>query len=146
MKLTTLAPAALLLLAGTAYAQDTGAGGETAADYDAAASEAGTHPDFATADTDKDGLLSIAELQAAMPDVTINDENADGFVNQSEAEASISGLAFESNGFTGGSSLVSEPEYGLIVSQLSEGDSGDAGAVDSGETADESSAADDSLN
>ena len=146
MKLTTLVPAALLgLCAGTAMAQDTGAAADVA-DYDAAASEAGTHPDFATADTDKDGLLSIAELQAAMPDVQITDENADGFVNQSEAEAAISGLAFESNGYTGGSSLVSEPEYGLIVSQLGEGDSGDAAAdaeaagadAGAGESADDS--------
>jgi hypothetical protein len=109
MKLTTLVPTALFaVFAGSAFAQDTAA----------------AHPDFATADTDKDGLLSISELQAALPDVSVTDSNADGFVNQSEAEAAITGLAFESNGYTGGSSLVSEPEYGLIVSQL-EGESAD---------------------
>lgn len=110
MKISTLAPVLLTVLAGSVYAQDV------------------AHPDFATADTDKDGLLSISEVQAALPDVTINDENADGFVNQSEAEAAISGLAFESNGYTGGSSLVSEPEYGLIVGSLDSDASGDAAA------------------
>lgn len=134
MKLTTLVPAALFtVFAGTAIAQDTGA-----LEADASASY-GSHPDFATADTDKDGLLSISELQSALPDVTISDENGDGFVNQSEAETAISGLAFESSGYTGGSSLVSEPEYGLMVSTLGGDDSGDAavdagGAVDSGES------------
>jgi hypothetical protein len=113
MKISTLAPVLLAVLAGSVYAQD-------------AAVDAGAHPDFATADTDKDGLLSISELQAALPDVAITDENADGFVNQSEAEAAIAGLAFESNGYTGGSSLVSEPEYGLIVGSLDDETSGDA--------------------
>ena len=147
MKMTTIAPTALLALcASTAFAQDSGQDRDNAptAEFNAAATEAGTHPDFASADTDKDGLLSIAELQAAMPDVTINDENADGFVNQSEAESAIAGLAFETNGFTGGSSLVSEPEYGLIVSQLGETGSRDAGArgaVDAGESAGDSEAA-----
>jgi hypothetical protein len=122
MKISTLAPVLLTVLAGAVYAQDA------------------THPDFATADTDKDGLLSISEVQAALPDVTITDENADGFVNQSEAEAAISGLAFESNGYTGGSSLVSEPEYGLIVGSLdgdAAADADDAGLVD--DTADDAS-------
>jgi len=160
MKLTTLVPAALLTLSGAVFAQAANdddakakAGDTKAAGYAAAATEAGSQPDFATADTDKDGLLSIAELQAAMPDVKITDENADGFVNQSEAESAIAGLAFETNGYTGGSSLVSEPEYGLIVSQLTEegsaapSRSGAAGdAVDSGETADDSTAADASQN
>jgi hypothetical protein len=123
MKLTTLIPAALLTVcAGTAIAQK-------ASDYDDA------HPDFAAADTDKDGLLSIAELQAALPDVKITDKNADGFVNQSEAEAAISGLAFESHGYTGGSSLVSEAEYDLLLGSLDDETSGDA-AVDAVEVDD----------
>ena len=131
MKLITLVPAVFALSAGVVFAQDTG---------DAASAEyaSGSHPDFATADTDKDGLLSISELQAALPDVQITDSNADGFVNQSEAEEAISGLAFESNGYTGGSSLVSEPEYGLLVSTLDEDDAaaGASDAGDSGESAD----------
>lgn len=151
MKLTTLAPAALLLLSGSIFAQDTAAGDAAAggladpaseskptyesdttlsgeADADAgdatAAAEAegddsaASHPDFASADTDKDGLLSIEEVNVAMPDLNITDENGDGFVNQSEVEVAISGLAFESEGYTGGSSLVSESEYDLIVSKL----------------------------
>lgn len=166
MKLTTLAPAALLLLSGSVFAQDTAAGdaaaggiadpavestqpldsgvdtgldsgdttlsGEAEADaQDTAAAEAGVpsgaHPDFASADTDKDGLLSVEEAQAAMPDLAITDENGDGFVNQSEVETAVNGLAFESEGYTGGSSLVSEAEYDLIVSKL-----GDESELDSG--------------
>jgi hypothetical protein len=122
MKLTTLVPTALFaVVAGAAFAQDA-----AKTDY---SSHEGAHPDFSAADADKDGLLSILELQAALPDVTIVDENADGFVNQSEAEAAISGLAFESNGYTGGSSLVSEPEYELLLGSLDDETSGDA-AVD----------------
>lgn len=146
MKLTTLAPAALLLLSGSIFAQAPAAGdahaggvadpaieydndalsGEAAADArDSAVARAheeskSSAPDFASADTDKDGLLSVEEAQAAMPDLAINDENGDGFVNQSEVESAISGLAFESEGYTGGSSLVSESEYDLIVSKLDE--------------------------
>jgi hypothetical protein len=123
MKLTTLVPTALFaVVAGAAFAQDA-----AKTDYSHAAGE---HPDFSAADTDKDGLLSISELQAALPGVTIVDENADGFVNQSEAEAAISGLAFESNGYTGGSSLVSEPEYGLIVASLDDDAADDSAIVD----------------
>ena len=147
MKLSTLAPAALLLLSGSVFAQDTAAGDAAAgglaepeakesyeadkplaaddsadasasADASLSASDTGEHPDFATADTDKDGLLSIAEIEVAMPGITIVDENGDGFVNQAEVEVAINGLAFESEGYTGGSSLVSEPEYDLIVSKL----------------------------
>lgn len=135
MKLTILAPAALLLLSGSVFAQDTAAGDAAAGgiadpaidspsttDYedssDVTSADDGTPPDFATADADKDGLLSISEVQAAMPDLVIEDENGDGFVNQSEVEAAVTGLAFESEGYTGGSSLVSEAEYDLIVSHL----------------------------
>lgn len=130
MKLFTLVPAVFALSAGVVFAQDIGG--------------AGDHPDFATADADKDGLLSISELQAALPDVQITDSNADGFVNQSEAEEAISGLTFETNGFTGGSSLVSEPEYGLLVSML-EDEAGSAGASDAGDSG-ESAGFDDSVN
>ena len=114
MKLKPLIPAVFAVAAVAAYAQqgrDVDAERERASD---------AHPDFAAADKDRDGLLSVSELQAALPDVRIKDANADGFVNQSEAEDAISDLAFQSNGFTGGSSLVSEPEYGLLVSTLDE--------------------------
>lgn len=117
MKMITLVPAVFVVFTGAAFVQ--------------AAGDDAVHPNFALADTDKDGLLSISEVQAALPDVEIKDENADGFVNQSEAESAVAGLAFESNGYTGGSSLVSEPEYGLIVSSLDEDDAADgAGIVD----------------
>lgn len=111
MKLVALASTGIVLCAGGyALAQpDADANVTTTTDV---------HPDFVAADTNRDGLLSIEEMQMALPDVEITDKNADGFVNQSEAEAAIEGLAFETNGFTGGSSLVSEAEYGLIVSSL----------------------------
>lgn len=137
MKLFTLVPAVFALSAGVVFAQN--AGDTASAEYGS-----GEHPDFATADADKDGLLSISELQAALPDVQITDSNADGFVNQSEAEEAISGLAFETNGFTGGSSLVSEPEYGLLVSRL-EDEAGSAGASDAGDSG-ESAGVDDRVN
>jgi len=123
MKALTLLSAACVVIASVVYAQDGRLDGEAAAEL---GSEA--HPDFATADKDKDGLLSVSELQAAIPELRIRDANADGFVNQSEAEAAIEDLAFESSGFTGGSSLVSEPEYGLMVSTLGGTASGDAAA------------------
>ncbi|MGV3591715.1 MAG: hypothetical protein ACO1PZ_08480 [Gammaproteobacteria bacterium] len=137
MKLISLVPAVIALSSSVLFAQDTG---------DTASAEygSGEHPDFAAADTDKDGLLSISELQAALPDVQITDSNADGFVNQSEAEEAISGLAFETNGYTGGSSLVSEPEYGLLVSTLEDDDSS-AGASDAGDSG-ETGVNDDSVN
>lgn len=147
MKLRNLVPLVFTLTAGAALAQDgavprddeRSAANRSAAERSAnersssrsgeAAAELGSseHPDFATADTDKDGLLSIAEVQAALPDLKLTDENADGFVNQSEAESAVAGLAFESSGFTGGSTLVSEPEYGLMVSTLGEDAADDAG-------------------
>ena len=126
MKLVTLVPAVFAIVAGAASAQDAGGQAAPGKDYSADAA----HPTFAIADTDRDGLLSIAELQAALPDVEINDENADGFVNQSEAESAVAGLAFESNGYTGGSSLVSEPEYGLIVASLEDEAADGASIVD----------------
>jgi hypothetical protein len=151
MKLTTLAPAALLLLAGGVFAQDAGdaaAGGiadstetesqldtgvdstlegDTAgADLDASAS---AHADFATADSDADGKLSVAELQAVMPDVTITDSDADGYVSQSEAEASISGLAFDSGD---GSEAIDEADYDTILSALE--DDASASETDAGPT------------
>lgn len=135
MKLLTLVPMVFALGATAAIAQD-----DANADYGPA------HPDFATADTDKDGLLSISELQAALPDVQITDSNADGFVNQSEAEAAIAGLAFESNGYTGGSSLVSEPEYGLLVSTLEGEPDAAAGASDAGDSGESRGPSGDSIN
>lgn len=129
MKLVTLAAAVFVLSAG-ALAQDVGGASKAAPSRELGAADTAL-PTFALADTDKDGLLSIAELQAALPDVDIKDENSDGFVNQSEAESAVAGLAFETNGYTGGSSLVSEPEYGLIVSSLEDDDAADgAGIVD----------------
>jgi hypothetical protein len=129
MKLVTLVPALFAVVAGAALAQDVGGASKAAPSRDRNVDS--TLPTFAIADADKDGLLSIAELQAALPDVEIKDENSDGFVNQSEAESAVAGLAFETNGYTGGSSLVSEPEYGLIVASLKDDDAADgAGIVD----------------
>jgi hypothetical protein len=129
MKLVTLVPvvckaAAFAVFAGAALAQDVGGASKAAPARDHGEDSL---PSFALADTDKDGLLSIAELQAALPEVKIKDENSDGFVNQSEAESAVAGLAFETNGYTGGSSLVSEPEYGLIVSSLDDDAAASAG-------------------
>ncbi|HEY0962114.1 MAG TPA: hypothetical protein VGE69_07130 [Pseudomonadales bacterium] len=135
MKLITLVPAVFALSAGVLFAQDTAPSAEHGSSE---------HPDFAAADTDKDGLLSISELQAALPDVQITDSNADGFVNQSEAEEAISGLAFETNGYTGGSSLVSEPEYGLLVSTLE--DEAGPGASDAGDSGESAGVSDGSVN
>ena len=85
----------------------------------------GAHADFATADTDQDGRLSIAELQVVMPDVTINDEDGDGYVSQGEAEAGISGLAFSSGDATGD---IGEEEYDEIVAMMDDDSSLDSGA------------------
>lgn len=124
MKLKALAPAALVLLAGTAFAQDGATPRDQAnpnAAQGAAQSEAnaqgGAHASFSTADTDKDGRLSVAELQVVMPDVTISDTDADGYVSQAEAQASISGLAFEGDG-TGD---IGETEWDAIVALQDDG-------------------------
>jgi hypothetical protein len=73
---------------------------------------------FTTADADKDGILSIAEAQKALPNLGLADKNADGFVNQSEVEEVLDGLKFSEKGYTGGSALVSEGEFELLVSTM----------------------------
>lgn len=128
MKLTALAPAALLLIAGTAMAQDTTAPTDQSQSTFGGASTLGgdspsygAHADFATADTDQDGRLSVAELQSVMPDVTIDDADGDGYVSQSEAEAGIQGLAFSSGDADGD---IGEEQYDEIVALMDSDDSG----------------------
>ncbi len=57
-----------------------------------AASAHAAGPDFATADTDQNGMVSMEELKAAMPDVTDEaataaDADADGSLNAEEYAA-----------------------------------------------------------
>jgi hypothetical protein len=77
-----------------------------------------TAPDFSIADHNGDGVLSIKEVQVSLPTIEIADTNADGLLNQAEAEEAIKGLNFSANGFAGGTGLVSEFEYRLILKTL----------------------------
>lgn len=107
MKIATLASVTLLTLcSASAFAQDAAAPAPAARDqYNTKAAQGtaqsqanaqgGAHASFSTADTNKDGKLSIAELKVVLPDVMIKDTDNDGFVSQAEAQTSISGLALE---------------------------------------------------
>ena len=77
-----------------------------------------TAPNFSVADSNSDGVLSIREVQVSLPQLEVADANADGLLNQAEAEETISGLRFTANGFAGGTGLVSESEYRLILKTL----------------------------
>jgi hypothetical protein len=103
MKIATLAPVLLAVLAGTALAQDKVIVVEKQS------------PSFAIADTDKDGHLSVAEMKVVFPEVTIVDLDADDYVSQAEAQAAISGLTFTVGDRT---ALLAEPDYDLIVATL----------------------------
>jgi len=156
MKLKALAPAALVLVAGFAVAQDakddkyaaqkgaapaqtqqqssskaaspstaqqgaqSNSQGQAKSQGNATASaSATTNVTFATADSNKDGKLSIAEMKIVMPGVTIIDTDSDGYVNQKEAEASITGLTFSTGEDT---ALITEKSYGTIVASLDDDD------------------------
>jgi cytoskeletal protein RodZ len=84
-----------------------------------ASASATTNVTFATADSDKDGKLSIAEMKVVMPDVTIIDVDSDGYVNQKEAEASITGLTFTAGSDT---ALITEQTYSTIVAARDDDD------------------------
>jgi hypothetical protein len=133
MKLKALAPAALILFSGYALAQDAS---KEKYDADKAAAPAQTQQQssskaatpsvsattnvtFAAADSDKDGKLSIAEMKVVMPDVTIIDVDSDGYVNQKEAEASITGLTFTAGSDT---ALITEQTYSTIVAARDDDD------------------------
>jgi hypothetical protein len=77
-----------------------------------------TAPSFSVADKNGDGVLSIKEVKVSLPAFEVADTNADGLLNQSEAEAAIPGLNFSAKGLAGGTGLVSEFEYALILETL----------------------------
>lgn len=77
-----------------------------------------TAPDFSIADHNSDGVLTIKEVQVSLPHIEVADTNADGLLNQSEAEEAIFDLNFSAHGFAGGTGLVSELEYRLILKTL----------------------------
>ena len=77
-----------------------------------------TAPLFSVTDNNSDGVLSIREVQLSLPNIEIADTNTDGLQNQSEAEQAIQGLDFTAKGFAGGTGLVSELEYRLILKTL----------------------------
>lgn len=147
MKFSTVASIAILALStGTALAQDTGKTGaasqaqspsqsqsrdqaNTKAATGTAQSQANAqgaaHASFATADTNKDGKLSVSELKIVMPGVMIKDEDSDGYVSQAEAEASIAGLSFTSGE---DDDDIGATQYGEIVALMDKGGAAGAGA------------------
>jgi len=73
-------------------------------------------PDFGSADTDRDGMLSVQEAQVAFPDLIIVDSNGDGMLNQDEVEAAVPGLTFSPDGAPAEEgATVGEAEYQRIV-------------------------------
>jgi hypothetical protein len=146
MKLKTLAPVALILLSGAAMAQDAATKPTTPSPAPAAQSQSrdqyntkaaqgtaqsqanaqgGAHANFSTADTNKDGKLSLAELKVVMPDVMIKDTDNDGFVSQMEAQTSISGLALEDYDAEGD---IGADQYDAIVAYAGKPGAAGAGA------------------
>ena len=59
-------------------------------------------------------------MKVVMPGITINDLDSDGFVNQREAEASITGLTFTAGSDT---ALITERDFDVIVAALDDGPS-----------------------
>lgn len=140
MKLKTFAPVALILFAGTAFAQDAEKrakeAGATPRDQtntrvaqgtaqSQANAQGGAHASFATADTNKDGKLSLSELKVVMPSIMITDTDSDGFVSQSEAQAAISGLALEDYEADGD---IGADQYEAIVAYAGKPGAAGAGA------------------
>lgn len=154
MKMKALAHVALMLFAGAAIAQDAGPSpstqsqalpgqqspqsqsdqraqqGQQRPSTSSSTAASGAANSFASADSDKDGKLSVSELQRVMPSVTITDADGDGYVSQAEAEAGIAGLAFEGGS---GSDDIGEEEYGQIVALMGQsGGAAGAGAAGAG--------------
>src|SRR5690554_6937923 len=73
-------------------------------------------PDFAAADMDGDGYLSVEEAQTAFPGLAITDIDGDGMLSQSEVEAVLPGLTFSPDGSPAQEgAMVGEAEYQLLV-------------------------------
>lgn len=86
----------------------------------AIAANAQETPSFTDADTDQDGVLSIEEASAALPNLAITDENDDGLVNHSELMQAIEGLELPEVE-DGSTAPVGMVEYLAAVQAMSEG-------------------------
>ena len=80
------------------------------------------HAFFGDADTDSDGILSVTEARAALPQFIVEDNDLDGKVSQAEAEAVLPELNFVARGREGGDAPIGETEFGMIVMALNERD------------------------
>lgn len=75
--------------------------------------------DFDDADLDGDGMLSIEEAQAALPDLRIDDEAGDGMFTVWHAEQAVPGLNIEASPET----PVGPAEYATLIQALQGGQS-----------------------
>ncbi|MDT8429556.1 MAG: hypothetical protein RQ757_12420 [Pseudomonadales bacterium] len=77
-------------------------------------------PGFSDADSNADGVLSIEEARAALPDVPIEDNNGDGIVNLGEAERAVPGLQLSPDGRGDPDAPVGQAEYQALASAIEE--------------------------
>ncbi len=87
--------------------------------FAAASAEAQEAMDFAEADLDGDGVLSIEEAQAALPDLEIRDMTGDGIFTVFEAEQAVPGLYID----TAPETPVGPAEYAALIQALRHGQS-----------------------
>lgn len=74
--------------------------------------------EFSAVDTDQNGVLSVSEIHAALPQVMIVDANSDNIVSEEEAVAAVKGLVLPQEAEGDDNSTISEADFGLLVAAL----------------------------
>lgn len=74
--------------------------------------------DFAMVDTDKNGVVSVSEINAAIPTLTVVDANSDNILSEEEAVAAVKGLELAQETEGEDNATVSEADFALLVAAL----------------------------
>ena len=78
--------------------------------------------DFATVDTNQDGIINVSELAVAMPELVVADTNGDDILSEEEAEAAIEGLVLEEEAEGDDNATVGEADFALMLEALNSSD------------------------
>ena len=74
--------------------------------------------EFSAVDTDQNGVLSVTEIQAALPQLMIVDSNNDNIVSEEEAVAAVKGLVLPQETEGDDNATIGEADFGLLVAAL----------------------------
>lgn len=74
--------------------------------------------EFSAVDTDQNGVLSVSEIHAALPQLMIVDANEDNIVSEEEAVAAVAGLVLPQETEGEDNATVGEADFGLLVAAL----------------------------